>query len=120
MLKVLIPELTGAPHHSYPCLPSQGFPFFDLFFLADLLKVFPKCLVWMQALAADGSRTGGTRVAVPRTGVKIAHRAAWARVLAMGSGGCWGLPGEVRQRCLSSAQKGAILETGWGQRLLCR
>lgn len=39
MLKMVIPELTGAPHHSSPCLPSQGFPFFDLSFLVDLLTI---------------------------------------------------------------------------------
>lgn len=48
MLKVLVPELTGAPCHSSPCLPSQGFPFFDLSFLVELLKTSSRYLVWIQ------------------------------------------------------------------------
>lgn len=69
MLKVLVPELTGAPCHSLPCLPSQGFSFFDLSFLVDLLKTSSMCLVWTQALAADGSHTrGDARRRAPRWG----------------------------------------------------
>lgn len=71
MLKVLLPELTGAPHHASPCLPSQGFPFVGLSFLADLLKTCSKCSVWTQALAADGSRTSGMPVGVPRAGSRL-------------------------------------------------
>lgn len=30
------------------CLPSQGFPFFDLSFLVELLKTSSRYLVWIQ------------------------------------------------------------------------
>lgn len=100
MLKVLISELTSAPRDSSPCMLSQGFPFFELSFLVDLLKPYSKCLVWIhyflnvlgleQALAADGSHTGGMDACQPAPcSVKVAHGVA---------------AGVCLERCMCAAQ----------------
>lgn len=72
---MLVPGFLDAPHDSSRCMPSQGFPFFDLSLLFDLLKPYSKSWVWIQdfrnvlgleqALAANGRHTGGMPVGVP-------------------------------------------------------